>query len=103
MSANRIKLGRIGKTVLFFQILVVGLIFRSHVDVEANPLKDSKPNIIVIMPDDIGYGDIASLGNPVVQTPNIDSLKRELVVHPISREPRCSRVGRFSWVGVMNS
>jgi len=30
----------------------------------------SKPNIIVIMPDDIGYGDIASLGNPVVQTPH---------------------------------
>ena len=22
-------------------------------------------------PDDIGYGDIASLGNPVVQTPNL--------------------------------
>ncbi|MCP4191777.1 MAG: arylsulfatase, partial [Planctomycetaceae bacterium] len=34
-------------------------------EVEAKPSKDSKPNIIVIMPDDIGYGDIASLGNPV--------------------------------------
>ncbi|MCP4193328.1 MAG: hypothetical protein GY768_22170, partial [Planctomycetaceae bacterium] len=26
-------------------------------EVEAKPSKDSKPNIIVIMPDDIGYGD----------------------------------------------
>ena len=58
---------------------------------EAKPLKDSKPNIIVIMPDDIGYGDIASLGNPVVQTPNIDSLKREsLLFTQYHVSPRCS-------------
>lgn len=37
----------------------------------------SKPNIIIVMPDDIGFGDIASLGNPVVQTPSIDALKKE--------------------------
>ena len=53
--------------------------------------KDSKPNIIVIMPDDIGYGDIASLGNPVVQTPNLDSLKREsLLFTQYHVSPRCS-------------
>ena len=58
---------------------------------EAKPLKDSKPNIIVIMPDDIGYGDIASLGNPVVQTPNIDSLKREsLLFTQYHVSARCS-------------
>ena len=58
---------------------------------EAKPLKDSKPNIIVIMPDDIGYGDIASLGNPVVQTPNIDSRKREsLLFTQYHVSPRCS-------------
>ena len=47
------------------------------VGAKAKALKGSNPNIIVIMPDDIGYGGIASLGNPVVQTPHIDSLKRE--------------------------
>ena len=51
----------------------------------------SKPNIIVIMPDDIGYGDIASLGNPVVQTPNLDSLKREsLLFTQYHVSARCS-------------
>jgi arylsulfatase len=61
------------------------------IGVEAKALKGSKPNIIVIMPDDIGYGDIASLGNPVVQTPNIDSLKREsLLFTQYHVSPRCS-------------
>ena len=70
-------------------------------EVEAKPSKDSKPNIIVIMPDDIGYGDIASLGNPVVQTPNLDSLKREsLLFTQYHVSPGVLRVGRFSWVGV---
>ena len=39
----------------------------------------SRPNIVVIMPDDIGYGDFACLGNPVIRTPNIDALWRESV------------------------
>jgi len=33
-----------------------------------------KPNVILILVDDQGYGDIASLGNQYIQTPNIDQL-----------------------------
>ncbi|WP_299669114.1 arylsulfatase [uncultured Polaribacter sp.] len=36
--------------------------------------KAKKPNVIVIMVDDQGYGDIAALGNKYIQTPNIDKL-----------------------------
>ena len=32
------------------------------------------PNIVFIMADDLGYGDIACFGNPIVKTPNIDKL-----------------------------
>lgn len=34
----------------------------------------SKPNIVLIMPDDMGWGDIAAHGNPLIKTPNLDRL-----------------------------
>lgn len=33
-----------------------------------------KPNVILILVDDQGYGDIAALGNKYIKTPNIDAL-----------------------------
>ena len=36
-----------------------------------------KPNIVVILADDIGYGDLACYGNTKVKTPNVDRLARE--------------------------
>src|SRR5580765_5635272 len=35
------------------------------------------PNVILIMSDDQGYGDLACHGNPDVKTPNLDRLSRE--------------------------
>jgi arylsulfatase len=40
-------------------------------------LAGSKPNIILIMPDDMGWGDIAAHGNPLIKTPNLDRLYAE--------------------------
>jgi arylsulfatase B len=37
----------------------------------------AKPNIVVVMTDDQGYGDLACHGNPVIKTPNIDKLHGE--------------------------
>ena len=39
----------------------------------------AKPNVIVILVDDAGYGDYSCHGNPVMKTPNVDSLHRESV------------------------
>ena len=33
-----------------------------------------KPNVLLILIDDLGYGDLACHGNPVLKTPNIDRL-----------------------------
>lgn len=35
---------------------------------------DERPNVVLIMTDDIGYGDIGSYGAPDVETPNLDAL-----------------------------
>ena len=35
-----------------------------------------RPNVVLIITDDVGYGDIGSYGAPDVKTPNIDSLAK---------------------------
>jgi arylsulfatase A-like enzyme len=44
---------------------------------QVNSQADSRPNIIFIMVDDLGYGDIGCYGNKKFQTPNIDRLAGE--------------------------
>ena len=34
-----------------------------------------RPNVIVVMTDDQGYGDLGCNGNTIIQTPNIDKLR----------------------------
>src|SRR5829696_4315705 len=36
-----------------------------------------KPNIIFVITDDQGYGDISAHGNPILKTPNLDRLHAE--------------------------
>jgi arylsulfatase A-like enzyme len=38
-----------------------------------------RPNIVYVMTDDQGYGDLAAHGNPVVHTPHLDRLRTESV------------------------
>ena len=38
-----------------------------------------RPNVIVVVTDDQGYGDLACHGNPVLDTPNLDKLHSESV------------------------
>ncbi|MDR3406208.1 MAG: arylsulfatase [Chthoniobacter sp.] len=37
------------------------------------------PSIILVMANDVGYGDFSCLGNPIVQTPNFDRFYRQSV------------------------
>src|SRR5713226_2780971 len=56
----------------------------------------SRPNIVFVLTDDQGYGDLACHGNPVVKTPNLDHLHEQSVrltdfhVSPTCAPTRCS-------------
>ncbi len=58
---------------------------------------DDRPNMIVILCDDLGYGDLGIYGHPHIQTPNLDKLASEGLrfTNFYSTAPVCSpsRVG----------
>lgn len=52
---------------------------------------DRRPNIVYVMTDDQGYGDIAAHGNPVLHTPNLDRMHHESVrLTEFHVSPTCS-------------
>ncbi len=57
----------------------VGLLALSAVAVGANAQKATpeRPNIVFILADDMGYGDLSCYGSRYVKTPNIDRLSHE--------------------------
>jgi arylsulfatase A len=51
-----------------------------------------RPNIVFILADDLGYGDLGCYGHPVAKTPNIDRLAQDGVrfTQHYSNGPECS-------------
>ena len=53
-------------------------IITSHAGAEPPPtLEARRPNIIFLLTDDQGYGDLSCHGNPILKTPNLDRLHDE--------------------------
>ncbi len=50
------------------------LLFNGFVNSSAAQKKLPKPNVIFILADDMGYGDLGCYGQQLIQTPNIDRL-----------------------------
>lgn len=52
-------------------ILLISLVLFSF---DRKDTKETRPNIVVILCDDLGYGDLAAFGHPVIETPRLDEL-----------------------------
>lgn len=78
-----IKIKNSGMKRSVFFILLIALCFSAFAEKErdslpvAAPDLQSKPNIIYILADDMGYGDLSCYGQERFQTPNIDHLAKE--------------------------
>lgn len=73
------------KKYLLFVLLILGTVV-------AWPQQASKPNVLVIFVDDLGYGDLSCYGNKQVQTTHIDALAKQgtLFTQFYANSPVCS-------------
>lgn len=55
----------------------LALTFASHTGAQSVAEVTRPPNVVLILMDDLGYGDLSSYGAPDAKTPNIDRLARE--------------------------
>ena len=80
-------------------ILIVFVVFNSCY----NPIENKTPNVIIIMTDDQGFGDLGINQNPNIITPNIDKFANKSIqfnnffVSPVCAPTRSSLMtGRYS-------
>ena len=72
---------------------------------EAKTEKASQPNVILILADDIGYGDLSCYGTATLETPNVDKLAAEGIrftdAHAVAATSTPSRyallTGHYAW------
>ena len=58
-------------------MMVIGLSAQGLAQAQGQPANSQRPNVILIITDDVGYGDFGAYGAPDIKTPNIDRLARE--------------------------
>jgi arylsulfatase A-like enzyme len=73
-SADERNIVRMRRSLVAILVPLLGAV--AVIVVRAQPAAD-RPNVVLIITDDVGYGDIGSYGAPDIRTPNIDSLARD--------------------------
>jgi arylsulfatase A len=92
---------------MFITAIVFLWVANPRVNGQARSIQQApeKPNILFILADDLGYGDLSSYGATAIQTPNIDRLAKEGVLFTDGHTPAsvCTPTrygfltGRYCW------
>jgi len=64
-----------------FQVATTGFVAANLVSCagQGKINETKKPNVIILLSDDQGYGDLSCTGNPILKTPNLDNLYQNAV------------------------
>src|SRR5947207_2996799 len=93
LEPSNIRLCALMRSALHLLALVTFLTSRSFA---AEAADRARPNIILVMTDDQGYGDLGWTGNPIIHTPHIDAFAKQSIrftdfhVSPTCSPTRCS-------------
>jgi arylsulfatase A-like enzyme len=90
---------------------LTGLLLLGVADLACAQGKAKRPNVVLIVTDDQGHGDLGSHGNPVIKTPRLDKLAKQSVrmknfyVAPVCSPTRASLMtGRYNYrTGVVDT
>ena len=63
---------------LILSSLVAVSVFQLAICAEGYEIR-AKPNVVIVITDDQGYGDLSCHGNPILKTPQLDELYAESV------------------------
>src|SRR5262245_50586484 len=90
------------RRLLLFAVTIAALSGLPIVPIGAQ--QAARPNVILIMTDDQGFGDLGIHGNPIIRTPNIDAMARKsaglpsFYVSPVCTPTRaCLMTGRYNY------